>query len=240
MPVASLPSDRAAVPAPGSGTCARLSRTGFCRLAPVYAFLEKIAFGRGLERVRFCLLGELRDCREILLLGEGDGRCLAQVLKVAPQARCHVVDSSPAMLQHAASRLAASDRVRVTFECADVLTWQPPHCRYDAVVSLFFLDCFEADDVRRLVDGLTRALRPGAKWVWADFVLPEKGPARWRAQGWLAVMYGFFRIVTQLPARQLPPTENILHRAGWRPAAVRQWPFIFARCAVYSQPGWGT
>jgi len=240
MPVAFLPSARSADPAPGPGTCARLSRTGFCRLAPVYAFVEKIAFGRELERARFGLLGELHDCREILLLGEGDGRCLAQLLKVAPQARCHVVDSSPAMLQRAASRLSDANRVRVTFECADVLTWRPSNRRYDAVVTLFFLDCFEADDVLRLVEGLSRALPPGAKWVWADFVLPEKGPMRWRARGWLAVMYGFFRITTHLSARQLPPTEKIFHRAGWRPVAVREWPFIFARCAVYSQPGWGT
>ncbi len=211
--------------------------TGFCRLASIYASLEMVTYGRELERTRFCLLAQLRDCRDILLLGEGDGRCLQQLLKLAPHARLHCVDSSPAMLRRAAARLGAPDRVRVTLECANVLEWSPTGRKFDAVVTLFFLDCFGADDVRRLVARLQPGLRPGAQWFWADFVLPEKGPARSRARFWLWVMYRFFRAAAKLTTRALPPTEEILHAAGWQPAATRQFPGIFARSTLYRQPG---
>ncbi len=211
--------------------------TGFCRLAGVYSFLEKLMFGRQLERARFCHLPHLRDCRDILLLGEGDGRCLARLVKIAPHARFHCVDSSPAMLGRTMARLDAADRARVTVIHADVLAWVPPPAAYDAVVTVFFLDCLSTAEVRSLVEKLAPALRPAARWVWADFVLPERGFARWRAQVWLGAMYRFFRHAAGLAPRHLPPAEDIFHAAGWRPVARQGFQGIFTLSVVFSQPG---
>ena len=114
---------------------------GFDRLAPFYRALEFLAFGRDLERARFCFLGELRDCRSILVLGEGDGRFLARLAGIAPHARIHCVDSSPAMLALAAARIpGAGAGARVSFERADVLGARFDPAAYDAVATLFFLD----------------------------------------------------------------------------------------------------
>ncbi|HVU38629.1 MAG TPA: class I SAM-dependent methyltransferase [Opitutales bacterium] len=212
-------------------------RTGFCRVARLYALLEKLMFGGKLEEARFCHLPHLRDCRDILLLGEGDGRCLARLAKIASQARLHCVDASPAMLARAAARLSAGERARVTFIQADVAQWNPPPAAYDAVVTVFFLDCLTEAVVRNLVAKLSPALRPGARWVWSDFVLPERGPARWRAQIWLRAMYGFFRRSARLTARELPPAEAIFHAAGWRAQARRDFHGIFALGLLLSQPG---
>jgi ubiquinone/menaquinone biosynthesis C-methylase UbiE len=212
-------------------------RADFDSLARIYSTLEWLAFGRGLERARFCLLEHLRDCPSILLLGDGDGRCLAQLTKIAPTARLHSVDASPAMLARAKSRLNESERARVTFTCADAQTWNPPIANYDAVVTLFFLDCFSEAGVKALVDRIQPALRPGARWLWADFVLPTRGMARWRAQVWLWVMYLFFRWQTGLATRVLPPSEEILYAAGWRPLAARDFHGIFVRSLVFNQPG---
>jgi len=214
--------------------------TGFCRLARFYAPLEMLMFGRELERARFCFLEHLRDCRDILLLGEGDGRCLEQLIKIAPQARLHCVDSSPAMLRRAAARLPARDRGRVAFVCANVLEWNPPKQGYDAVVTLFFLDCFWQNEVRRLVERMQPALRPGARWLWADFVLPASGPARWRAQLWLRAKYGFFHWAPDLSTRALPPSGEILRAAGWRPVAAQKFHRIFVFSVLSSQPGCDT
>jgi SAM-dependent methyltransferase len=212
-------------------------RTGFCRLARVYAWLEKMMFGRRLERARFHHLHQLRECRSILLLGEGDGRCLARLVGLAPQARLHCVDSSPGMLARAAARLNAAERARVTFIHADVLAWNPPAAAYDAVVTVFFLDCLSAAEVRQLVRQLQPALRPGARWLWADFVLPKKGLARWRARLGLGLMYGFFRHSAGLAAHTLPPSEEILRAAGWQPGTRHYFSAIFAASVVFSQPG---
>ncbi len=213
------------------------SRTGFCRLAAVYSTLERLAFGPRLEQARFCHLDYLRDCRDILLLGEGDGRCLARLAQMAPNARLHMVDSSPGMLQRAVTRLDELTQRRVTFIPADVTSWQPPAQAYDAVVTVFFLDCLVEEQVRSLVNKLQPALRPGARWVWADFVLPSQSIKRLRARFWLRIIYGFFNYAAGLQARALPPTEEILATAGWQPLATREFQDIFARSVVFSQPG---
>jgi len=212
------------------------SRVDFGSLAKIYSTLEWLVFGRGLERARFCLLEHLRDDQDILLLGEGDGRCLAQLIKIAPTARFHVVDASPAMLARAASRLGESDRARVTFTCADASTWQLPTASFDAIVTLFFLDCFSVNEVKMLVAKIQLALRPGAHWLWADFILPPAGLARWRAQIWLRVMYLFFHLQTGLRTRTLPPSEQILRAGGWVPLAEHDFPGTFTRAALFRQP----
>ena len=43
---------------------------------------------------------------------------------------------------------------------------------FDAVVTLFFLDCFTPKAVRALVGRARAGLRPGGLWIWADFAVP--------------------------------------------------------------------
>ena len=208
----------------------------FDRLAPIYNTLERIAFGHGLERTRFCFLDRLVDCRNILLLGEGDGRCLERIARLAPSARIDCLDASRSMLDRATARLPPETLTRVTFEHADILTasFKPGH--YDAVVTLFFLDCFTAEQVGAIVRLVRPALRAGALWLFADFAVPASGPARWRARAWLTLLYAFFRWQTGLPAASLPPSEDLLSAQGFRCTAERNFDHGLLRSAVYVAP----
>jgi ubiquinone/menaquinone biosynthesis C-methylase UbiE len=207
----------------------------FDRLARIYRPLELLAFGRDLERARFCFLDRLRDCRSILVLGEGDGRCLARLAQVAPTAEVHCVDASAAMLAMAEARRARSDDL-VRFEHSDVLTTEFTPCRYDAVVTFFFLDCFTAEQVAAIVGRVRPALRHGASWLFADFALPAGRLARWRAQSWLTILYAFFRALTGLKARVLPPSDDILREHGFQMIAERRFQHGFVRSAIFRGP----
>jgi ubiquinone/menaquinone biosynthesis C-methylase UbiE len=207
----------------------------FDRLAGGYRALEFLAFGRDLERARTAYVERLAGCREILVLGEGDGRYLARLVQVAPAARIHCVDASAAMLARACARLSRTPaRERVTFERADAFSLRLAPGRYDAVATLFFLDCFPADHVATLIDRVRAGLRPDALWAWADFAVPPRGWARWRARATLAVLYAFFRWQTGLAARELPPAEELLQRAGFRPVAEREFQGGLLRSALFS------
>jgi ubiquinone/menaquinone biosynthesis C-methylase UbiE len=207
----------------------------FDRLARGYRALELLAFGRDLERARFCFLESLRDCRSILILGEGDGRCLSRLVKIAPRALVHCVDSSPAMLMLASGRLSGPGEAgRVRFERADAFSVRLETTGYDAVVTLFFLDCFTADQVEPLLSRIRPSLRPGARWLWADFSVPPRGPARWRARAWVALLYAFFRWQTGLPARELPPAERMLEDAGFRCVSTREFQWGLVRSALFA------
>jgi predicted O-methyltransferase YrrM len=188
----------------------------FDGLARNYRALETLAFGRDLERARFRLLDRLAACRSILVLGEGDGRCLERLAGIAPDARVHCVDASGAMIARAAARMARTGAgARVAFEKADARFVELQPGRYDGVVTLFFLDCFREDEVAGLVGRIGPAVAPGALWLFADFALPPSGAARLRARAWLAVLYAFFRWRTGLSARRLPDSERLIEAAGW-------------------------
>jgi ubiquinone/menaquinone biosynthesis C-methylase UbiE len=195
------------------------ANAGFGRMAPWYRALEFLAFGGDLERARFAFLERLSGCSDILLLGEGDGRCAARLATIAPQARILCVDSSPGMIESARRRIG--DNHRVSFACADVRTFSIDPGRFDAVTTLFLLDCFDAADVATVVGRVGGALKPGALWLFADFVLPARGLARARARVWLRVLYTFFRWETGLAVSSLPPSEKILADEGWKVAEGR-------------------
>jgi predicted O-methyltransferase YrrM len=212
------------------------ARSGFDRMARAYRALEFAAFGRDLERARFSFLDRLASSRDILLLGEGDGRCAARLAVLAPGARIVCVDSSPGMIERASRRIGAGAEARVTFRCADALSFAPDPGAFDAVATFFFLDCFGAGAVESMVARAGAGLRPGALWLFADFVLPPRGLARLRARAWLAVLYSFFRLGTGLGVSALPPSEAILERAGWSRVERRDFQCGFVRSAVYSRP----
>lgn len=209
------------------------SRPNFDSLAGLYRALEFLAFGRDLERARFAFLPRLAACRRILVLGEGDGRSLVRLLQHAPHAQVDCLDLSTAMLTRAAARLAPADRARVRFHQADLLTADAPGADYDAVVTFFFFDCFTPSQVAALLARLTPRLAPNALWLWADFTLPPRGLARWRAQIWLTVLYTFFRWQTGLAVRALPPTESLLLAAGCHSESHRDFQSGLLRTALF-------
>jgi len=208
--------------------------TGFDRVARVYRWLEYAAFGGALQRARVAHLGHLRRCADILVLGDGDGRCLAAILRAAPFARIECVDDSQVMIDLAARRLSVADRRRVTFTCTDACTFDPGQRTFDAVVTMFFLDCFVDRDVHALVERLRPQLRHGALWLFADFAIPARGLARWHAQVIVSSLYLFFRLATGLEARALPASEAHLLAAGLRCTEVTTERAGLIRTTVYA------
>lgn len=210
------------------------SPRNFDRLAGIYRGLEYFAFGCDLERVRFVHLDWLKECRSILVLGEGDGRCLEQLVSVARKARIDCLDFSPGMLASAARKISGKEaEKRVTFRQADLLTADLPPAQYDAVVTFFFLDCFTGPEARDIMARIQASLRPGALWLWADFVMPANGWARWRARAWLTVLYAYFRWQTGLAARELPPVSRYFSENGFVGLAERTWQCGLVRSEVW-------
>jgi hypothetical protein len=146
------------------------------------------------------------------------------------------------MIERASARLAGDPCCsRATFKRADVLSFAPEFGRFDAVATLFFLDCFDAAGVASIVARMNASLCPGALWLFADFALPQGGMARLRARVWLKLLYSFFRFTTGLGASDLPPSEDILARARWKRIAHRDIRRGLIRSAVYQRdPGLAT
>ena len=193
-----------------------MSVANFDRVARLYRTLELAAFGRALERARYVHLPRLAGSRDILLLGDGDGRTLERLLQINPTGRVVTVDASAVMLDLARQRIAAyANRDRVTFVHADARAYRFESASFDAVVTQFFLDCFTHEEAASLIASISRAIRPNGKWLFTDFAIPEEGIAQRVAPIVTGALYAFFRLTTGLSARELPPAENDIARAGF-------------------------
>ncbi|HEY1848054.1 MAG TPA: class I SAM-dependent methyltransferase [Opitutaceae bacterium] len=206
-------------------------RLGFDGLSRVYRALEFAALGRGLERARFAHVAALSGCREVLLLGDGDGRFAQKLAEVAPRARITSVDSSAGMLAESARR-NASAASRIRFVHSDALAFQAAEGSFDGAAALFFLDCFPAAKVEALAESVGRWLRPDAPLLYADFAVPPRGLPRLQARACLSVLYPFFRWQAGIEAQELPPSEEILMACGWRTQAEASFRGGMLRSAV--------
>jgi ubiquinone/menaquinone biosynthesis C-methylase UbiE len=174
------------------------------RIARCYRWLEYAGFGRALEHRREAFLADVATARRVLVLGDGDGRALAALLAAAPGAMIDYVDLSARMLEIARARAGS---VRVGYRHDDALTMPLPSAEYDLIVTHFFLDCFDADDQRRLVARVIRAATPEARWLVSEF----------RKPGLLVqTLYLFFRAATGLETRRLVDHHPLFNRHGFR------------------------
>lgn len=182
-------------------------------IARAYRYLEYASFGTALHRRRCHFLPELHDARKVLILGEGDGRFLAEFARANPEAQVDYIDRSAKMLELAKHR---SGRSAVRFHLDNLLDSDVPGTRYDTVVTHFFLDCFSEEDVTTIVEKIARCVVPDARWVVSEFREPAAGWRKWRARFWIRGLYLTFRMATGLRAQRLPNYPAALCAAGFR------------------------
>lgn len=196
-------------------------------LAPHYRWMELVAAGEKLQRCRTAFLGRVTEAKKVLILGDGNGRFLLECRRKLPHAKITSVDASARMLVLARRRLAknGADGEPVDFVCADALAWTPPESYFDLVVTHFFLDCFQLEQVEALITKLARVSAPRANWLVADFQVPTNGLPRQRSRVILWMLYRFFRLATRLSAAELTPPDIFLQRNGFelRERQVHDW-----------------
>lgn len=187
----------------------------FDRLARHYSWMEQVLAGDRLHRCRTAFLDAARDARSILLAGEGHGRFVAEICQMNPHAAITCVDASAQMNRVAEGRLRREglDSGRVKFVSKPILEYLPSE-PVDLLATHFFLDCFPAAELQRVVDHLARCLQPRGHWVLSDFQLPERGWQRIRARWVLGLAYAFFATCTALPARHLTAPQPMLQANG--------------------------
>jgi SAM-dependent methyltransferase len=202
----------------------------FDRLAPHYRWLERIFAGGLMQRCRTTFLARAKPCRRALLAGEGTGKFLAELLRENPDIEIVCVEHCAGMIEQIQRRLAREqlDAARVQFQQMDILDWTPPAEKFDLVVTNFFLDCFRATQLEKLVPLLAAGATDDAVWLLADFRVPERGWRRWRAKIILASLYAGFKIATSLSAGRLTPPDPFLASAGFALKERRLINFGFA------------
>jgi hypothetical protein len=202
----------------------------FNLVAAPYRLFEYLTLGRALERCRHYFLPRLLRQKNALLLGDGDGRFLAQLMAHNPDVHAVAVDTSASMLRllrrncEAAAPDAAS-RLQTHNTSALNYLQSPSAVPYNLVVTHFFLDCLSQPDVEALIAHTVPSLSPGALWLVSDFNIPSSGPMRLPARLIVRTLYLAFRILTGLRTTRLPDHRNPLRQSGF--TCVSRKSFLF-------------
>jgi len=198
-------------------------RSGFDRLAPFYDAMEDVLAGGLMMRVRTAFFEHWQEEGDVLLVGEGHGRFLRYLRHARPRLNITCLDSSAEMLAITRRKLerAGLTEEKTTLICEDFRTWQPQ--KYDAISTQFFLDCFHGGELRGVVEKLARSARPGARWFLADFQIPPRGFARFRARVIVSLMYGFFRPASGISATRLESPCPLLQEQGFVCQFRQEW-----------------
>jgi SAM-dependent methyltransferase len=194
----------------------------FDRLAKIYKWMELVTFGPFLSRCRQAFLSELRSAQRAVVLGDGDGRFTAKLLRANSHVRIDAVDASPAMLDALLAQ-AGHNAGRISAHCADARNWRPAGPPYDLVVSHFFLDCLTTEEIRALAAKLHDAASPSAMWIVSEFAVPRSRFGRFVARPLVWLLYRAFGLLTGLRVRGLPDHQAALRKAGFTLAQHQSW-----------------
>jgi hypothetical protein len=186
----------------------------FNRLARLYRWIEFLTFGPLLSKTRRAFLAETTAACNALVLGDGDGRFTASLLRTNPTLRIDAVDASSAML-HALTRRADHNAARVRIHHADARTFQPPNPPYDLIVTHFFLDCLTTPEIESLAATLRAAASPNALWLISEFAVPPTLFGRLIATPIVHSLYRAFGLLTGLTLRTLPDHHSALRHSGF-------------------------
>jgi SAM-dependent methyltransferase len=177
-------------------------------IAPHYWWIEKLGMGRTLERRRRWFLPRLKNARRALVLGDGDGRFLRELLRQNSVVQADYVDLSDRMLELARHKAGAD---RVVYRRADARALKFAPGEYDLIATHFFFDCFSSKELEALISRIAAAGTPGARWVVSEFCTTSI-PARLLVRA----LYLFFRITTGLRNQSLVDHRPILRSHGFR------------------------
>lgn len=214
----------------------RTQRNGFDKLARVYRWMEYLSFGPLLWRVRVAWLPQMRDARNALVLGDGDGRFTAALLRSNPTICVHAVDVSAAMLASLRLRVNADGnehRLRTT--CGNA-TERLPEGSVELICTYFFLDCLSDAEVRALAQACSARLTHDGRWIVSEFAVP-KGPLQVPAILLIRSLYVVFRVLTGLRTRWLPDYALALRAAGLVCVAVQHRLGGILRAEVWQRAG---
>jgi ubiquinone/menaquinone biosynthesis C-methylase UbiE len=185
----------------------------FDLIASSYPLLEQTVFGSTLSQARRFFIPRIAEGNNILLIGEGNGRFLSEMVEQPSSASYTVVDSSARMLEAAARRIATVDRCsRIEWVHADILEWRSPSAYYDRVVTHFFLDLFRPSRIPRIIEKISRLAADNTLWINVDFSCENQ---RLRQKLLMWAQYRFFRVFARIEASRLFDPSLFLRQAGW-------------------------
>jgi len=168
----------------------------FDKVAWAYDFLGRLVFGGAIKKSQLSFLDQVEAGDNVLILGGGTGWILSELDNIGTKMNVIYIDASAQMVKRSKKR-APFKNIQVDFICGtekDI----PDHT-FDAVITNFFLDVFNKDNLPLVMGAINRHLKRGGLWLFTDFRRNDK---YWQ-KILLKVMHWFFIVGANLESREL-------------------------------------
>lgn len=197
----------------------------FDKLVPYYDKLAKLVFGSAIRKAQVSNLNLIQPQANVLVLGGGTGDWLNDLINNNPT--CHVwyVEASSAMLKRAAINLQHSNQITFIHGTHNNI----PDFTFDVVITHFFVDMFNNQELKMLARQFKRILKKDGLWLVSDFVEQKT----WHKL-LLWVMYLFFRSAGVIDAKALPAWDTVIRRCAFLSIAYDSFYGHFIHSRVYT------
>jgi ubiquinone/menaquinone biosynthesis C-methylase UbiE len=201
-------------------------------VSPIYDALAVVSYAGSIKRAQLALLPEVKDINTAVIVGGGTGWFLVELLSRTNVRHVTYVDLSASMLRKSKELLERTHPEwmnRVEFRLGSHESLTEADGPYDLVVTNFLLDLFSDENCFKIAQALSKRLAPSGRWMFVDFLVPERGLARWVAIPLYAGMFTFFRIMSETESRMPPDYEAALTRLGLTRYMEKQFHFKMIR-----------
>lgn len=202
-------------------------QNNFDLIAPGYDLLARMVFGRSIVNAQIYPLKEVPRGAEVLIVGGGTGRILSALDDLNIPIKITYVEPSSAMLRRA-NKKGPFKNLSVTFMCAshDALGESES---FDIIITGFFLDLFNQEQLPGVMQALKSHLHSNGLWFCTDFHVPQK---LWQ-KVLVRIMYGFFRLVADIPGDRLLDFGRYFDLMGMRIKHEKSFYYGMIQSTVY-------
>lgn len=193
-------------------------------IASFYDSIVAFVFGKAIYKAQIELFDQLPEEGNALFIGGGSGKVLKALVERRPQLKITYLEKSKNML--ALSRKKVPDAQQIDFILGGLK--DIPHKPYDAILTFFFLDLFEAKVRQEVFDQLKSQLKTKGFWLIADFLPPQKRKHRVIE----SLMFAFLKISTKIASHRIDKLQNHFTKQEFTLLQDKQFydGFIFSDC----------
>lgn len=175
-----------------------------------YDSLARLIYGKALVNAQVYLLKQIPQNSKVLIVGGGTGWILEELIRIHPSGlQITYVEIAVNMMALSQKRNVGNNQVTFINEAIEEVGLPAD---FDIAFTPFLLDNFTDQNLTKIVDSITRLLKPDALWLNSSFQLTGK----WWQQIMLQSMFVLFKVICSIEASKLPGINKCFDDNGFK------------------------
>lgn len=171
-----------------------MSKNNYNILAPIYDFITNLVFRGKVLKAQKEILSILPQSGNLLFIGGGTGKTLKAIEQLRPQLSITYIDPSSEMIRSSKKQSTLKTTRFIQGTEKDI-----PNEKFDVVCTFFFLDLFNALELKEVFNKLNSHLNEEGLWLYADFNVAQN----WWQKGIEFAMFQFLKLTTNITTNRI-------------------------------------